>query len=271
MSELHTQHPIITLTTDFGMQDWYVGVMKGVIASMLPAAQVIDITHAIPPGNVRQGAFVLKQALPWFPIGSIHVGVVDPGVGTDRKAIVLETEKGYCVGPDNGLFSWAVEDHEIKGVYEISPKKLGGTISHTFHGRDLFAPMAALLALGAAESKLDRSCKEILRFDWPKWEMHQDTIQGEILHVDRFGNLITNLPLTHFATNTGTFNFQLRENNTLRSVDIHTTYGNATEGELALIAGSTGYLEWAIKNGSAAKELGWQAGKTFLLTKAPSP
>jgi len=266
MTELKSKPPVITLTTDFGTQDWFVGVMKGVIAGIHPSAQIIDITHSITPGSIREGAFVCKQSYPWFPDGTIHLAVVDPGVGTSRKAIVLKTSKGYCVGPDNGLFSWAFSEDQVEVVYEILPERLNRNISDTFHGRDLFAPAAAMLARGEDLSKWTLPIQTFFQVNWPSPEICPHLIKGEILHIDRFGNMITNLPAHEIKDISDCFTLRNETPAQDERVGLYPTYGKAPTGKRSLIAGSTGYLEWAIPNGNAAQASGWQVGDTFLLS-----
>lgn len=266
MSELQSNTPIITLTTDFGTQDWFVGAMKGVIAGILPNAHVIDITHDITPGLIREGAFVFKQSSPWFPKGSIHVVVVDPGVGTSRKAIVLKTAHCYCVGPDNGVFSWAIKDDQIEGIFEIQPDKLNPDTSQTFHGRDLFAPAAAKLAKEKTLCNWAVPCHDFLRISWPSPQINQQQIKGEILHMDRFGNMITNLPSNQVLEISNCFTFMNDRFGRLEKVEAYPTYGKAPKGIPCLITGSTGYLEWAIPNDNAARVSGWKVGDSFHLT-----
>ena len=246
------------------------GVMKGVIAGIQPGAQVVDITHSITPGSIREGAFFCKQSYPWFPDGTIHLAVVDPGVGTSRKAIVLKTPKGYCVGPDNGLFSWAFTINQVEAVYEIQLDRLDRNISDTFHGRDLFAPAAARLAAGADLSDWTRPIKDFIKLDWPTPEIDQQQVKGEILHIDRFGNMITNLPSHKIKDVSKKLILRGETPGHEEEVGLYPTYGMAPTGKRSLIAGSTGYLEWAIPNGNAAQVSGWQVGDTFLLTTGQS-
>ena len=270
MTELKSKPPFITLITDFGTQDWFVGVMKGVIAGIQPSAQVIDITHSITPGSIREGAFVCKQSYLWFPDGTIHLAVVDPGVGTSRKAIVVKTPNGYCVGPDNGLFSWAFTKDQVEAVYEIQPDRLNRSMSDTFHGRDLFAPAAAMLAAGVDISDWTSPIKDFIKLDWPSPSIDQQQIKGEILHIDRFGNMITNLPSHEIRDVSEKLILRDETRGQGEKVGLYPTYGKAPTGKRSLIAGSTGYLEWAIPNGNAAQISGWQVGDTFLLTTGQS-
>ena len=187
---------VITLTTDFGTADGFVGAMKGVILSLAPQATVIDVTHGIPPHDVRAGAFALETALPYFPQNAIHVVVVDPGVGSERAAILVETEQGRFVAPDNGVLTSVVPNDSAAHVYSLDkPNYWRRQVSATFHGRDVFAPVAAHLARGVRPALLGTPRAEMVRLPWPQPHRHGDEIRGEVIHVDRFGNLITNVRL----------------------------------------------------------------------------
>lgn len=244
---------VITLTTDFGSQDWFVGTMKGVIARLASNVQVIDIAHEIAPGDIRGGAFALAAAAPYFPDGTIHVVVVDPGVGSERRAIALETKSAIFIGPDNGVLSWAVRDVPIKEAREISNSDWYlQPLSHTFHGRDVFSPVAARLAAGAAFSDVGESIRDFVRIPWPAVTQGENRLAGEVVHVDRFGNSITNLredTLPPEAVARGAVR--------LRCVGIdvrlRTCYADAGPGEALAVASSSGLLELAVNGGSFAE------------------
>jgi S-adenosylmethionine hydrolase len=267
MSEFKTDSSVITLTTDFGTSDWFVGVMKGVMASINPETQFIDITHHISHGNIREAAFVLKQALPWFPEKSIHLAVVDPGVGTSRKGLIIETESHFLVGPDNGIFSWALLDSEMVRIIQLDAMKFGNCVSHTFHGRDLFAPAAARLSLGENPMDLGEQTDSMIQIEWPQHTATKTGFSGQILHKDRFGNLITNLPNTSVSPDMLTKPFKVLCLDKDFPIEIHPTYDLASSSKPTLITASTGFLEFAIKDGSAAYQLGWSAGQTFELIR----
>jgi hypothetical protein len=185
---------LITLTTDFGHKDPFVGIMKGVIFAINPNARVIDLSHAVPPQDIMAGALVLKHSAPFFPRGTIHVAVVDPGVGSERKPLLVEAEGLFFIGPDNGVLSLALEGKKVKRVIELSneayhlkPK------SATFHGRDLFAPVAAHLSLGIPPADFGVPAKDYARFSWPRVLLRGRSVEGEIIYVDSFGNLVTNI------------------------------------------------------------------------------
>ena len=185
---------VITLTTDFGTRDWFVGTMKGVIASIAPRSTVVDLTHDLPPGDIRGGAFALAASHRFFPKGTIHVAVVDPGVGSRRKAIAVQTAKGVFVGPDNGVLSWALAKEKIRAIHALENEAYFlQPVSRTFHGRDIFAPVAAHLSRGVPIQKLGPALKDFVRLDWPEPRVRRGGFEGEVVYIDRFGNAITNL------------------------------------------------------------------------------
>jgi len=185
---------VITLTTDFGYQDPYAGIMKGVIAGIDPQARVIDVSHGVPPQDVMAGALTLRHSVPYFPRGTIHLAVVDPGVGSARRPLLIESDGSYFVGPDNGVLSLALEErqpqriiHLSNGIYHLQPT------SATFHGRDIFAPVAAYLSLGVAPAAFGETVEGFVRLASHKVVKSERSIAGEIVYIDRFGNLSTNI------------------------------------------------------------------------------
>jgi hypothetical protein len=182
----------IALLSDFGSQGAYAGVMKGVIAKRAPGTQLIDITHEIPPGDIRQAAFRLWQALPYFPEKTVFLAVVDPGVGTSRKPVAIRGEGFFCVGPDNGIFTYMLEGRGPATAVQIRIDEPG---SNTFHGRDVFAPAAALLAAGADVARLGPPVEGLLSLAWPRLSIskRRDAIIGEMMCPDRFGNMVTSI------------------------------------------------------------------------------
>src|SRR5262249_4470200 len=196
-----TPMSMITLTTDFGTADWFVGTMKGVILGIHPCTQLVDITHEIPAGNIRAGAFALAVSYAVFPKGTVHLAVVDPGVGTGRKAIAVQTADYVFAGPDNGVLSLALARESIKAVHQITNARLFlHPVSNTFHGRDVFAPIAANLSKGLSIRKVGPPLKEFVRLNWPEPHRSANSIQGEIAYIDRFGNAITNIGHATLAT-----------------------------------------------------------------------
>lgn len=249
-----TAKSIITLLTDFGSDSPYVAAMKGVVLTINPAAMIVDITHRVPPQDIRAGAFVLGQVCSRFPAGTLHVAVVDPGVGTERGLVYLEVGQQRFVGPDNGLFSrvasGAAKIHALENRSYWLPE-----VSSTFHGRDIMAPVAAHLSLGLDAERLGPRVPSLVPFEWPQPRIEQRRMIGEIQAIDTFGNLITNISETDLD--------QIPQRGTARITcgghrisGICRTYGDCSAGTLVALVGSTGYLELAIVNGNARQELG---------------
>jgi S-adenosylmethionine hydrolase len=253
--------PVITLTTDFGLKDGFVGTLKGVIWNICPLAQIADISHEITPQNVLEGAFALWRAYPFFPPGTIHVAVVDPGVGTSRRPLAARLGRHFFVGPDNGLLTPMLEDAEknrwpVEIVHLTNGKYFLSEVSQTFHGRDIFAPVAAHLANGVHLADLGPALTDPLRLSMPKPEMTADDWRIHITVIDAFGNCTTDLPATSLTEHERvTFRFGGRELHGL----VH-SYGYKKPGELVALVDSEGFVEIAIVNGSAAKELGARVG-----------
>jgi S-adenosylmethionine hydrolase len=250
---------VITLTTDFGTADHFVGTMKGVILGIAPKAQIVDITHEIPPFELNEAAFVIAQAWRFFPKRTIHVVVIDPGVGSARRPIIVEAGGHYFIGPDNGVFSMIYESARIK-VREISnPKYVRKEVSRTFHGRDVFAPAAAHLSLRVPLTKFGKPVTDYIRSPVAKFtQFAKNQWRGTILKVDRFGNLITNFHITDFP-DVQTHPIDLRIG-LERVCRLALTYAEAEVGEVFAIVGSSGYIEVAANQASAAKTLGCGAG-----------
>ncbi|HLU47431.1 MAG TPA: SAM-dependent chlorinase/fluorinase [Planctomycetota bacterium] len=255
---------LITLLTDFGTADGYVAAMKGVIACRAPEARVVDITHEIPPHDIRRGGFVWGSAWPWFPPGTIHVAVVDPGVGSARAIIALKTRRGIFLAPDNGILAYAVERRDVRSAVSVesSEHRLEPT-SATFHGRDIFAPAAAALAMGTPIDDLGPRV-ELRALVWPararaRRRTTLDVIEwrGEVVDVDRFGNVTTNIP----APESGVIDaFELEvARTTIRG--LRRAYAEVEPGELLVLVGSSGWVEVAVSGGSAARVLGIERGE----------
>lgn len=260
---------IITLTTDFGLKDHFVGVMKGVILSINPEAELVDITHDIPPQDVLQAAFTLKHAYSYFPAGTIHVVVVDPGVGTSRKALVASSEKGFFLAPDNGVLSHLYADNVINDVREITADHYWlKPRTGTFDGRDIFAPVAAWMSKGVSISSLGESITGYTTIDIPQPALVQPGIwKCKILSVDRFGNLISNLTREQFAAlieNGGQKRFAFRVGEQTIS-KISKAYAEGQPNEVLAVFGSCGFVEFCVNQGSAAAITTLQAGKDVLL------
>ncbi|MBN1887554.1 MAG: SAM-dependent chlorinase/fluorinase [Thermoflexales bacterium] len=255
---------MITLTTDFGLADGYVGAMKGVILSIAPGATLVDISHDIAPGNIRQAAFVLHTAAPYFPGGTIHVVVVDPGVGNERRAIAARGQRAIFVAPDNGVLSLCLAEAggQVECRHVSNPAYHLPRVSSTFHGRDIFAPAAAHLLNGAAFDELGPLVPDPLTQLFPAPTRDAEgRWQGEVWHVDHFGNLITNLQ-------PATCNLQtliVVEIAGQRIAGLACTYAERAPGELLALVGSSGYLEIAVRDGSAARRLNAQPGTPLRL------
>lgn len=246
---------IITLTTDFGLKDPYLGAMKGAILSVNAAARIVDITHMITPGDILEGALVLKDACAYYPHGTVHVAVVDPGVGGARRPVLIETERYIFVGPDNGVFSRALEKEKVLRIVHLTEKKFfSKTVSPTFHGRDIFGPVAAHLSLGADPSAFGEPIERLERpavFEQKRGD--GTVVTGAVIYVDSYGNLITDIEEEDISS--------LRQAGlevVIKgwSLDgIKETYSAVGEGALAALIGSSGRLEVAVNLGSAQKML----------------
>jgi S-adenosyl-L-methionine hydrolase (adenosine-forming) len=249
--------PIITLTTDFGEMDGYVASMKGVILGICPTARLVDVTHFVVPQEIRSGAYILKTIAPYFPPGTVHLAVVDPGVGSSRKAIAIRTEAHLLVGPDNGLFSFILKDNPPLDVHSIeNPRYILPRINSTFHGRDIFAPAAAHLASGLDIVELGPPCP-FSRPDWSTVRVEQNRIRGEVIHIDRFGNCITNVEWHHLQRTFGDDAVAIVLGG--RTIPgLSKTYSDVPPGTLLALIGSSGHLEVAINGGQASSFLGVQ-------------
>lgn len=252
--------PIITLLTDFGTRDPFVGVMKGVILSICPTAQLVDLSHEVPPQSVLAGAFLLKSSIEYFPKGTVHLTVVDPGVGSARKAIALKSKGHYFVGPDNGLFPAALKGWGIEQVVELTEKKFQlSNPSSTFHGRDIFAPAAAHLAKSAPMARLGIKQNNWIWREIPKPFKTSQGWTGQVLWVDHFGNLITNLEGKHLSKS-----FRLKIGKTV-ILNLATHYAQAKKGTVMALVGSSGNLEISVNGGDAAQKLGARIGTSVVL------
>lgn len=255
--------PLITLTTDFGRRDPYVAAMKGVIYRGCPVAQVADLTHEIAPQDVREAARFVAEAMPFFRAGTVHVIVVDPGVGTSRKPILAVAGSQVFICPDNGVLSLFLRDHPMEAAFIIeNPEFTRSLVSATFHGRDIFAYTAARIAAGIDVAGVGPRADHLVTLEWaiPTWD--GECLTGEVVHIDAFGNAITNIhrrDLPHadsFAVDVGE----------TRLRGIHETYACAAPKALLALFGSTGHVEIAVNLGSAAACLGLQAGAEVRIT-----
>ncbi len=251
---------IVTLTTDYGLSDHFAGTLKGVILGINPGALVVDITHEVTPFEIAEGGFVVAQAYRFFPKGSIHVVVIDPGVGTLRRPILAEAGGHFFVAPDNGVLSLIYEREERRRVRAITAERYFlKPVSNTFHGRDIFAPVAAHLSRGVAPGRFGKAIKDYARQEFYRpVRTGKRFWSGTILKVDRFGNLITNFHIGEFpVVETRPFEAAVGAERVRRFVR---TFAECPAGELALMEGSSGFLEIAANQGSAAKRTGCGVG-----------
>src|SRR5258706_3588290 len=262
--------PIITLLTDFGSQDYFVGAMKGTILSLRAGIVIVDITHEIPPHDIQAAAFNLLAVYKDFPAGTIHVTVVDPGVGSSRRGVIVECAGQFFVGPDNGVFSWICErEQDFLAVNLTNEKFFGDSISPTFHGRDIFAPVAAALAGGSPLREFGPVIEDLVRLDSLKpAKLDDHTMAACILYIDRFGNCITNLTRDHLAISPGVMPAKLIVNDHEISSFREFFAAGVAEGELFCLFGSAGFLEIVARNSSAAGILGAQRGQAVILRGA---
>jgi S-adenosyl-L-methionine hydrolase (adenosine-forming) len=260
---------IITLTTDFGLTDSYVGTMKGVILGIAPDARIVDITHDIAPQNTHQAAYIVQTFPSYFPPGTIHLVIIDPTVGSERRAIAFGTPEAIFVAPDNGVLTYVWRDAldrwgpEACRVFELAePRFWLPRVSSTFHGRDIFAPAVAHLARGAALDALGPRLPQLLEADLEQpADGRTGGMVGRIIHVDHFGNCITNITPQHLEQ------YGMGEQIVVQIIDqriagLSQTFSDVSVGALAALIGSTEHLELAVRNGSAAQTLGVGIGDT---------
>jgi S-adenosyl-L-methionine hydrolase (adenosine-forming) len=248
-------HPIITLLTDFGTKDHYVASMKGVILSINPGCTLVDISHQISPQDIEEGAFVLASAISSFPQGTIHLSVVDPGVGGPRKPILIVTSNCYFIGPDNGLFTLALLREKEKRIFVLTKKKYFlPEVSSTFHGRDLFAPVAAYLSLGIKPETLGERTDTWVEMSLGKPKKKGKELAGEILHVDVFGNLTSNIDEQSLSGFAGGLPLLIRVGRHLIR-GVKKGYWEGKKGEMIALIGSGGFLEISLRDGNAQKKL----------------
>jgi S-adenosylmethionine hydrolase len=278
---------IITLTTDFGTADGYVGTMKGVILGINPQARLIDISHHVVPQVIRQAAYILWTAVRYFPAGTVHLVVVDPGVGSARRPIAVQTPTAFFVGPDNGVFSlvlsnqqladsrWQIADHCLSAIsYQLSaitvvhltnPRYWRPEVSHTFHGRDIFAPVAAHLSRGVALAELGEPIDDPVILPVLRPERRGDgSLTGHVLHTDRFGNVITDIP-AQLLLEPDRWVVEVAGR---RIVGLRPTYAAVEPGGLVALVGSDGLLEIAVREGNAAQVLGVKVGDPVVIRQS---
>lgn len=250
---------LITLTTDFGHRDWFVGAMKGVILGQTPGVTIVDLTHAVPSGDIRAGAFALLAGCRCFPRATVHVAVVDPGVGGSRPALAVRTTDYYFLGPDNGVLSFALARERVRAVRRIQNERLfRQPVSATFHGRDVFAPVAAYLAGGGDFAGVGPEAGGFVRLPWPEPQAAKDGWAGEVVYVDHFGNAITNLGPEQLGSRAAPGVELVLPGR--KRCPVAACYQAAPAGQPLGIVGSCGLLEVAVNGGSAARSLGLRVG-----------
>jgi S-adenosyl-L-methionine hydrolase (adenosine-forming) len=254
---------IVTILTDFGLDDAYVGIVKGVILAINPAAHLVDLTHAVPPQDVLRGALALDTAYRFFPPGTVHLAVVDPGVGGPRRALALSVDGHYFVGPDNGLFGFLLAAPRLRAVRLASPAyRRGGTVSRTFHARDVFAPAAAHCSLGVPLERFGPPVHDPVRLDWPRPSRVGRRLVGRVLLADRFGNLLTNLAPADLPGPAADCVLEIAGQ---RIEGIVGTYGERPLRALGSVVDSSGRLEVFVREGSARDRLGVGPGAAVSL------
>lgn len=265
---------ILTLTTDFGTRDHFVGVLKGVLLQRAPTdVTIVDISHEIAPGDLMSGGWILGEASRWYPEQTIHLAVIDPGVGTSRTPVLVHCRNQWFVGPDNGLFSVVCRDNPYRAWALDREKWWLRPLSNTFHGRDIFAPVAAHLACGVPPDELGTGGHTLVERRWVQPEEDDDAIHGWVVHCDRFGNLVSNIPLESLVrrgvvpADGGGGGVRIYVENTILP-GIHRTFGDVGEGEVVAYGGSSGMLEIGVNRGSAVEILGARTGtRITVLTK----
>ena len=262
--------PIITLTTDFGLKDSYVAEMKAVILNVSPSARIVDITHKIDKFDVRMGAYVLASASPYFPRGTVHVAVVDPGVGTKRQAIIVETREGCFVGPDNGVLALAAKNSGGKTrVYRITNREfMMPEVSNTFHGRDIFAPAAAHLANGRLPSEAGPIAHQMVTPKFVRTVKKRGALEGQVIHVDDFGNIITNLGAGEVEAMERKGSVRVKIGNRKLTLKLCRAYGDVEKQQPLAIIGSHNFLEISVNQGSAAGFFSAEAGDDVVLCQS---
>lgn len=255
---------IITLTTDFGLQDHYVSAMKAVMLGIAPTARFVDISHEIPAHDIMAGAWVLYNSAMLYPPGTVHLVVVDPGVGTERSPVAVQIEDQFFVGPDNGIFSLLAKDHDCR-VVKLTNKTFWHRLSSsTFHGREIFAPVAAHLSRGVQLDKLGDKVDDLVTYRWAMPISDKDGLQGWIIHIDRFGNLVSNISAEMIREVIDDKSVKIYVGNTILD-EIEDTFGSVEEGEPVAYIGSSNMLEIAINQGDAATMLSVQKGASISL------
>lgn len=257
---------IITLTTDFGLDDPFVGVMKGAILGIAPEVQIVDITHSIPSHNILQASLILRNSYCFFPKGTVHVVVVDPGVGSSRRPILVVTKRYFFIGPDNGALSLASELEDQVQVFHLTSRKhFLNPVSNTFHGRDIFSPVAAWLSRGTAPDLLGERVASLVKLDFPRVRRNGNTLTALVLYTDKFGNLVTNISAQDLSgPEKDSLPFVIQLGDKMIS-QLRPSYAGAAPGEIFSIWGSSGLLEISMNQASAAETLTIDKNREFVV------
>lgn len=247
---------VVTLLSDFGLRDPYVAEMKAAILGICSEAQIVDVSHGVDKFDIHMGAFLLASAAPYFPDGTVHTAVVDPGVGTKRKPIIVETSRSFFVGPDNGVLMLAALKEGIQQVHVIeNPRFMRSKVSRTFHGRDVFAPAAAHLANGVPASGFGKAFSDYVIPDFSKPRLEKGAVLGTVLHIDAFGNVITNISSDDMekasVRKTGTLNVEIGEEPAI--LKLCAAYSDVSRGDALALVGSHDFLEISVNQGDAAE------------------
>lgn len=253
----------IALLTDFGLRDPFVGIVKGVILGISPSSVFIDLSHDIKPGDIKSASFAMDMSFPYLPEGTIVLAVVDPGVGTQRRAVAVRIDGRVVVCPDNGLLSWVLSRQTVAESVELNRREYQlPDISSTFHARDIFAPVAAHLSLGVPLRDVGEGCSDLVAFDTPRATRSSGALRGEVVYIDRFGNLITNISHAEFNDWSDEFGGG-RTAVSIGSAEvsgIHETYASVPRGHSAAVFGSSGLIEISVNGGSAEHQFGGAIG-----------
>jgi S-adenosyl-L-methionine hydrolase (adenosine-forming) len=262
---------VITLTSDFGLHDNYVGTMKGVMLRIHPEVRLIDVTHQITAQDILEASLVLDNGYRYFPVGTVHLVVVDPGVGSGRRPILVAGSEHFFVGPDNGTFTAIIDGDPGARVFELRDRRyMLPAISDTFHGRDLFAPVAAFLARGVAPEEFGPLVTDPRRLTLPVPRIWGDQIRGEVVHIDSFGNVVSNISRADFERAVGESRFRVLING--KVIDrIHRTYSDQERGKALALFGSSDLLEIAVAEGRAERRIGAGKGDTVLVQIEEEP
>jgi len=259
--------PIVTLLTDFGSKDHFAGILKGVILNINPSVEIVDISHNITPYNITEGAIILNQAFSYFPKGTIHIAVIDPGVGTDRKPILVVDKNYFFIGPDNGIFGLVYNRLKEFNVFKITNHLFFlKSISATFHGRDIFAPVAAHLSTGVPPSEMGPEITNYKSLSIPLPSIKSKNINGNIIYIDGFGNLVTNIHRRCIQKIKKESSLKIKIGGKIIT-KVSPNYQSVSRGNLLALIGSSEMVEIAVREGNACKMLGAKEGDDVLICK----